>query len=73
MSDSYIFLSGISMVVRYLKINIRKTMNCLSRISRKAFRLNTPAEKRLASWLSFVMCNCEVVTFPLVSLVRCGV
>ena len=31
-----------------------------------------PAGKRLACWLSFVMSNCEVVTFPLVSWVRCG-
>ena len=28
--------------------------------------------KGLTSWLSFVKSNCEVVTFPLVSLVRCG-
>ena len=28
--------------------------------------------KRLTSWLSFVMSNCVFVTFPLVSLVRCG-
>ena len=26
----------------------------------------------LTSWLSFVVYNCEFVTFPLVSLVRCG-
>ena len=30
-----------------------------------------PAGKGLTSWLSFVMSNCEVVTFPLVSWVRC--
>ena len=30
------------------------------------------AGKRLTSWLSFVMSNCEVVTFSLVSWVRCG-
>ena len=24
-------------------------------------------------WLSFVMSNCEFVTFPLVSCVRCGI
>ena len=30
------------------------------------------AEKGLTSWLSFVVSNCEFVTFPLVSLVRCG-
>ena len=34
--------------------------------------LSSPAGKGLASWLSFVMSNCEVVTFLLVSWVRCG-
>ena len=34
--------------------------------------LSSPAGKGLTSWLSFVMSNCEVVTFPLVSCVRCG-
>ena len=34
--------------------------------------LCSPAGKRLPSWLSFAMFNCNVVTFPLVSLVRCG-
>ena len=32
----------------------------------------SPAGKGLASWLSFVVSNCEFVTFPLVSWVRCG-
>ena len=32
----------------------------------------SPARKGLTSWLSFVMSNCEIVTFPLVSGVRCG-
>ena len=31
----------------------------------------SPAGKGLASWLSFVMSNCEVVPFPLVSWVGC--
>ena len=32
-----------------------------------------PAGKGLTTWLSFVMSNCDVVTFPLVSWVRwCG-
>ena len=31
----------------------------------------SPAGKRLASWLSLVMSNCEVVTSPFVSLARC--
>ena len=32
----------------------------------------SPAGKGLTSWLSFVMFNYDVVTFPLVSWVRCG-
>ena len=32
----------------------------------------SPAGKGLTSWPSFVMSNCDVVTFPLVSWVRCG-
>ena len=32
----------------------------------------SPAGKWLTFWLSFVMFNCEVITFPLVSVVRCG-
>ena len=30
------------------------------------------AGKGLTSWLSFVTSKCDVVTFPLVSWVRCG-
>ena len=30
----------------------------------------SPAGKELTSWFSFVMSNCDVVTFPFVSLVR---
>ena len=32
----------------------------------------SPAGKGLTSWLSFVVSNCEIVTFPLVSWVGCG-
>ena len=32
----------------------------------------SPAGKGLTSWFSFVMSNCDVVTFPLVFWVRCG-
>ena len=32
----------------------------------------SPAGKGLTSWLSFVVSNCEFVTFPLVSWVKCG-
>ena len=31
----------------------------------------SPAGKGLTSWLSFAVYNCEFVTFPLVSWVRC--
>ena len=34
--------------------------------------LVSPIGKVLPSWLSFVVSNCEFVTFPLVSWVRCG-
>ena len=32
----------------------------------------SPAGKGLTYWLSFVVSDCDVVTFPLVSRVRCG-
>ena len=32
----------------------------------------SPTGKGLTSWLSFMVSNCEFVTFPLVSWVRCG-
>ena len=32
----------------------------------------SPAGKGLTSWLSFLMSNCDVVTFPLVSWVMFG-
>ena len=32
----------------------------------------SPVAKWKTSWLSFVMSNCDFVTFPLVSWVRCG-
>ena len=32
----------------------------------------SPVGKGLTSWLSFVMSNCDFVTFPLVTWVRCG-
>ena len=32
----------------------------------------SPAVKGLTSWLSFMVSNCEFVTFPLVCWVRCG-
>ena len=32
----------------------------------------SPARKELTFWLSFVMSNYEIVTFPLVAWVICG-
>ena len=32
----------------------------------------SPVGKGLTSWLSFMMSNCDLVTFPLVSRVKCG-
>ena len=36
------------------------------------YALRSPAGKGLTSWLSFVMSNWDVVTFPLVSWARRG-
>ena len=36
------------------------------------YALWSPAGKGLTSWLSFVVSDCDFVTFPLVSWVRCG-
>ena len=36
------------------------------------YALWSPAGKGLISWLSFVVSNCEFVTFPVVSCVRCS-
>ena len=48
--------------------------HCLLCFSVRLFigALWSPAGKGLTSWLSFVMSSCELVTFPLVSRVRCG-
>ena len=43
-------------------------LSCMSVVG----ALWSSAEKGLTSWLSFVMSNCDIVTFPLVFWVRCG-
>ena len=43
-------------------------LSCASTID----ALWSPAGRGLTSWLLFVMSDCEVVTFQLVSWVRCG-
>ena len=47
---------------------------CLLCICARIFicALSSPIVKGLTSWLSFVVSNCEIVTFRLVSWVRCG-
>ena len=47
---------------------------CLQYLCARLFKcaLWSPAGKGLPSWLSFVVSNCEFVTFPFVSWVRCG-
>ena len=47
-------------------------MSCFVRARLIINALWSPARKGLTSWPSFMMSNCEVVTFPLVSWVRCG-
>ena len=47
---------------------------CFLRLCVRLFicALWSPARIGLTSWLSFVVSNCEFVTFPLVSWVRSG-
>ena len=47
---------------------------CLCHVCARLFicALWSPAGKELTYWVSFVVCNCEFVTFALVSWVRCG-
>ena len=58
------FPIGILGQVWYLIVSIPDLCNLIT--------LWSPAGKGLTSWLSFVVSNCEFVTFPLVSWVRCG-
>ena len=53
--------SGSHCLLRYLNKSIIRANICSRRL----------ASWQLTSWLSFVMSHCEVVTFPLVSWVRC--
>ena len=51
-------------VIHITSVAFGEWIRCSKRIA--------PAGKGLTSWLSFVVSNCEFVTFPLVSWVRCG-
>ena len=57
--DHLFFLS----CVRYAFVRVCLFVSCA---------LWSPAGKELTSWLSFMVSNCEFVTFPFVSWVRCG-
>ena len=54
---SFMFFSGMCLLCLCARL-----FNCASW---------STAGKELTSWLSFVVSNCEFVTFPLVSSVRC--
>ena len=54
--------------------NLSCSVLCLLCLCARMFicALWSPAGKGLTSWLSFMVSNCEFVTFPLVSWIRCG-
>ena len=49
-------------------------LSCLDMLSCTSVfdALWSPSGKGRTSWLSFMMSNCDVVTYPLESWVRCG-
>ena len=55
-----------------LTLTVRGVSNKHCLLTYFIFALWSPAGKGLTSWLPFVVSNCEFVTFPLVSWVRCG-
>ena len=77
-------LTGLSPPVKYFYLSIQGDASfvdhlCFSVLFCYAFMhilfvdaLWSPAGKELNSWLSYVMTNCDVVTFPLVSWVNGG-
>ena len=70
----YVGMYHLSKAVLLLRIIHVISVLCLICIHARLFidAMWSPAGKELTSWLSFVMSNCEFVTVPLVSLVRCG-
>ena len=68
------YFTDLSKVVLLLWIIYVFSVLCLLCFCARLFidALWSPAWKGLTSWLSFVMSNCEFVTFPFVSYVRCG-
>ena len=46
--------------------------NAFSKNKQETLQICINGERNKTTWLSFVMSNCDVVTFPLVSWVRCG-
>ena len=75
-------LTGLSPPLKYLTdrsdavllLCIVYVFMCLLCLCARLFicALWSAAGKVLPFWLSFVVSNCEFVTFPLVSCVRCG-
>ena len=72
-----------ALVEQYSKINqflyvwnviwLKFSTNEMNRSTNFIFDVNmVTCWERLTSWLSFVVSNCEFITFPLVSWVRCG-
>ena len=61
-------------LTRIHKTSTNFSVLCLLCLRARMFirALWSPAGKGLTSWLSFVVSNCEFVTFPLLSWVRCG-
>ena len=66
----WMFQDGISFVI----LLCFSSVLCLLCLCMRLFicALWSPAGKGLVSWLSFVVSNCKLITFPLVSWVRCG-
>ena len=66
-------------ILTYFLASIKANKHVLSSLLRIIYAISVlrvcllmPFGHILTSWLSFVMSYCEVVTFPLVSSVRCG-
>ena len=72
--SSFAYFTDRSKAVLLLRIFYVCSVLCLLCLCARLFicALRSPAGKGLTSWLSFVVYNCEFVTFPLVSWVRCG-
>ena len=73
-SGSTVFSKKDNIVQASIWLSFMLFLSCLLCFYARLFAdaLWSPAGKGLTSWLSFMMSNCDVVTFPLLSWVRCG-